>query len=247
MHGDSSSPTFTRIHRLGPASSQASHLLRHLQLEVRVLQRLLDRDPLRRIKRQQPPHEVRKLLVHHIRWRYDIRQRPTRPHVLLALPARFGLGPIQPCALLEELRLAPRRRPRKPLRHPTHHDFHHREVLEIVVRLVERQSGVEFYQDAAQTEGVAGEGPAQSKDDFGRTVVSGRDDGGVVFVLEGGGAKVDESDIGAVEDTFELGWSVALGKVSDSPDEQRKGHLPFQERRQVFDGSRYARGEYFPV
>ena len=76
-------------------------------------------------------------------------QPPHTLHILLALPRCPRLRPVQPIPLLEELWFTPSPRPRKALRHLAHHILHHREVLEVVVRLEERNTCVELDEDAA--------------------------------------------------------------------------------------------------
>jgi hypothetical protein len=45
----------------------------------------------------------------------------------------------------------------------------------------------------------------RTQDDLGGAVVPGRDDAGVVVVLEGRTAEVDEPDVGVLEDALRLG------------------------------------------
>lgn len=61
--------------------------------------------------------------------------------------------------------------------------------------LEESVSGEKFDQNAADTPNIAGEAPAEIQDDFRRAVVAGRHDGGVVFVVESGRTKIDQSDL----------------------------------------------------
>ena len=71
-------------------------------------------------------------------------QPPHTLHILFTLPRRPGLRPVKSIPLLKKLRFTPCTRTSKALRHLTHHILHHGEVLEVVVRLEERDTGVEL-------------------------------------------------------------------------------------------------------
>ena len=83
-------------------------------------------------------------------------------HILLALPGRLRLRPIELAPFLEELWLCACARARKPLWHLSHNLFHHGQMLEIVMCLEESDAGVELDEDAAEGEDVTGIGPAQT-------------------------------------------------------------------------------------
>lgn len=57
-------------------------------------------------------------------------------------------------------------------------------------------TGEELDQDAADAPDVTRKAPAKVEDDFWGAIVSGGDDGRVVFVIKGGGTKVDKPDFG---------------------------------------------------
>ena len=63
------------------------------------------------------------------------------------------------------------------------------------MRLEKRIAGEKLNQDAPDTPDIAGERPAKAKDDLGCPVVAGRHDRGVVLVLEGGRAKINQSNL----------------------------------------------------
>jgi hypothetical protein len=140
-----------------------SELLGDLERKVRVLKRVAHGDPLRGVEREQAADEVEELPVRRVHGRDHVLQRAARAHVLLALPRRrLRLGPVEARAVAEELGLGARARAGEALRHPPHDLLHHREVLEVVVRLVECDACVELDEDAPQREGVARVGPAEA-------------------------------------------------------------------------------------
>lgn len=69
--------------------------------------------------------------------------------------------------------------------------LHHGQMLEVVVCLKEGVSGKELNQYAANAPYVARVAPSKVEDDFRRSVVSCGYHRGMVFVIEGGGPKVD--------------------------------------------------------
>ena len=83
---------------------------------------------------------------------------------------------------------------------------------ELSVYLKKSDASGEFEDDASNGPDVAGGAPAQLEDDLGRAVVPRRDDGRVVLVVEGGAAKVDQSDLGVAEEAEVL---LALGVVDE--------------------------------
>ena len=77
--------------------------------------------------------------------------------------------------------------------------FHHCEMFQIIMRLKQRITSVEFDQYAANAPDIAGEAPPEVEDDFGRPIVPGRYYRGVVFVIEGSRAEIDESNLSIEE------------------------------------------------
>lgn len=65
-------------------------------------------------------------------------------------------------------------------------------MLSTVVSLEEHVATVKFPQDATQAPEIRLLAPAQVENDFGRTILSRLDDGGVMHVNVGGIAKVDQ-------------------------------------------------------
>ena len=78
----------------------------------------------------------------------------------------------------------------------TAHALHHREMLEIVMRLKESITSVEFDEDAANAPNVAWIAPSQIEYDLRCPVVPCRNDRGVVFVVKCCRSKVDKPDLG---------------------------------------------------
>lgn len=75
-------------------------------------------------------------------------KRSGSSHVLLALPRSLRLRPVQPCTVLEELGLSPRSETGESIRHFTHDHLHHCEMLQVVMRLIQSDTSVEFNQNA---------------------------------------------------------------------------------------------------
>jgi hypothetical protein len=69
-------------------------------------------------------------------------------------------------------------------------------MLEIIVRLEEGIAGEELDQDAADAPNIAGVRPPETKDDLGCPVMTSRDDGRVVFILEGCRAEINQPNLG---------------------------------------------------
>lgn len=65
--------------------------------------------------------------------------------------------------------------------------------------LEEGFAGEELDENAADREHVARVRPAEAKNNLGRAVMSGRDDGRMILPLECRRAKVDQSDVGVVQ------------------------------------------------
>ena len=67
--------------------------------------------------------------------------------------------------------------------------------------LEESIAGKELYQDTPNTPDITGETPAQVEDDLRCPIVACGHDRRVVFVIEGGRAKVDEANLAVKEDS----------------------------------------------
>jgi hypothetical protein len=101
-------------------------------------------------------------------------------------------------------------------RHLAHDDLHHDEVLEVAVRLEQGLAGEELDKDAADRKHVARVRPTKAEDDLGRAIVPGRDDGRVVLALKGRRAKVDQPNVGIVEqELLFVGRSLRDGASED--------------------------------
>jgi hypothetical protein len=64
-------------------------------------------------------------------------------------------------------------------------------VLKVIMCLKESVASEELDQNAANAPNIAGEAPAEVEYDFWSTIVAGRDDGRVIFVIERGGTEID--------------------------------------------------------
>lgn len=69
-------------------------------------------------------------------------------------------------------------------------------------------TGEKLDQDASYTPDIARIRPAEAQDNFGSTIVPSRDDGRVIFVLEGRRAEVNETNLGIEEYTSLRGLAV---------------------------------------
>lgn len=67
--------------------------------------------------------------------------------------------------------------------------------------LEQRVAGEEFDKDATYAPDVARVRPAESENDLRRSIMSGRHNRRVIFVLESSRAKVDESNLGVQQDS----------------------------------------------
>jgi len=74
--------------------------------------------------------------------------------------------------------------------------LHHGEVFGILVRLEEGDAERQLEDDAPDGPDVAGLRPAQLHDDLWGAVMPRRHNGGVVLVVEGGAAEIDQADLG---------------------------------------------------
>jgi len=79
---------------------------------------------------------------------------------------------------------------------PSTDSFHHRQMLQVIVRLEESVASEEFDKYTSYTPNIAWETPPHVEYDFGRSIVSRRNDRRVVLIIERGGTKVDQPDFG---------------------------------------------------
>ena len=70
----------------------------------------------------------------------------------------------------------------------------------------------ELHKYTPDTPDITGETPAQIQNDFGGAVMPGRHDGRVVFIIEGGGAKINEPDLAIEKDSPLPGTAVNCGR-----------------------------------
>lgn len=73
--------------------------------------------------------------------------------------------------------------------------LHHGEVLKIIVGLEKGIAGVELHKNAADTPNVAWVAPPKVQNNFGGPIMPGRHDRRVVFVIERGRSKVNQSNL----------------------------------------------------
>lgn len=78
--------------------------------------------------------------------------------------------------------------------------LHHGQVFEVVMCLEKGISREELNENAANTPDVTRETPAQIENNLRCPVMSSRDDGRVIFVIEGGRSKIDQSNLTIQED-----------------------------------------------
>lgn len=72
--------------------------------------------------------------------------------------------------------------------------FHHGKMLQVVVCLEEGVACEELHENTPDTPNITRKRPAETEDDFRRTIVAGRNDRRMIFVLECSRAKVDQSN-----------------------------------------------------
>ena len=86
------------------------------------------------------------------------------------------------------------------------------------MRLKQRITCEEFHNDATNAPNIARKAPAQLKDDLWRAVVSGRDNGRMVLVIECGRSEVNEADFTVKQ----------YSPLTSSPrgDVRRRGNIP---------------------
>ena len=77
-------------------------------------------------------------------------------------------------------------------------------MLQIVMRLEQSIPRKELDKYAANTPYVARIAPSKIEDDFRSTIVTGGDNGGVVFIVECGRAEIDKADL-CIEQDFAVG------------------------------------------
>jgi len=111
--------------------------------------------------------------------------------------------------------------------------LHHGEVFAVVVGLEEGEPEGQLKQDAADGPDVAGLSPAEFENDFRRSVVSGGDDGAVVFVVEGGAAEIDQPDFGVAHETKVLLLLVVVDLVERAVEEEDVLRLEVRVRQPV--------------
>lgn len=81
------------------------------------------------------------------------------------------------------------------------HGFHHRQMFQVVMCLKERITSEELHQDTPDAPDVTWETPAQVQDNLRSPIMPCRNDGGVVLIIKGGRAEVDQSDLAVEENT----------------------------------------------
>lgn len=72
-------------------------------------------------------------------------------------------------------------------------------MFSIVVSLKQRDSQIQFKEDASNAPNVTGLTPSQFQDHLGCPVVSGGDDGRVMFMVKGCRSKVNQPDLGTLD------------------------------------------------
>jgi hypothetical protein len=73
-------------------------------------------------------------------------------------------------------------------------------MLEVIMSLEEGVACEELHQNAANAPNVASVRPAESKNDFRGTIMTCRDNRGVVLILEGCRTEVDKANLRVQED-----------------------------------------------
>ena len=68
-------------------------------------------------------------------------------------------------------------------------------MFAVVVRLEQGDTKIEFKEDATNGPNIARLRPAQFEDDFRRPIMARRDDRAVMFVVESGASKIDQTHI----------------------------------------------------
>lgn len=74
-------------------------------------------------------------------------------------------------------------------------------MLEIIVRLEESVAGEELDKDASNTPDVARKTPAKIEDDFRCAIVTSRDNGRMVLVVESCRSKINQSYLAVEQDS----------------------------------------------
>lgn len=83
--------------------------------------------------------------------------------------------------------------------------------------LEEGVAGKELDQNAADAPDVARVGPAETEDNLRGSVVARRDDGGVILILKGGGAKVNQPHLGIEQDPSLAGLAADVCRRRGDP------------------------------
>jgi len=71
--------------------------------------------------------------------------------------------------------------------------LHHRQMLEIIMRLEQCITSEELHQNATNAPDITWEAPAKVENDLRSSVMSSRNNGRVVLIIERGRTKVDQS------------------------------------------------------
>ena len=73
-------------------------------------------------------------------------------------------------------------------------------MLKVIMSLEEGISSKELDENTSNTPYITRKTPTKVKNDFGSTIMSCRDDGGVIFIVECGRPKVDKPDLRVEQD-----------------------------------------------
>ena len=92
------------------------------------------------------------------------------------------------------------------------HILHHCQVFEVIVRLEQSVAGKELHQDTSDAPDVTWERPAETKNYLWRSVMSGRYDGRMIFILECRRTEVDQSDLCVEKDLSLVGLPADTGR-----------------------------------
>lgn len=158
---------------------------------------LVDPDPFRRVKVQQPLEQMQEpfiVLLPRRCFAQDLSDLAHAGHVLLARLGRVCIGEVQP-STTEVLGLVRLCFASEGIGHGTQHLLHHGQVFQVVVCLEQGFPRVELDEDTTYAPCVAGEGPSHVENDLWRSVVTCGDDLRVVLVVEGRATKIDETDV----------------------------------------------------
>uniref|UniRef100_A0A8W7PAS2 Uncharacterized protein n=1 Tax=Anopheles coluzzii TaxID=1518534 RepID=A0A8W7PAS2_ANOCL len=167
--------------------------VRLLLREERMVERLQQRDAILRIVLEHLRDQIKHL---HVLWRIGHGAAHQRLAVLQHVP-RLGrfLVPVE----LAVREVSGRRFLRHVVRYRAEYALHHGEVFPVVVRLEQRDTQVQFVDDATDRPHVARLRPAQLEYHLRRPVVPRRDDRAVVLVIEDGVAEIDQPNVATVD------------------------------------------------